>query len=76
MPKSNIMDYLVRIDPTPTIAPLMPSQDTISDQISAFYKPSPIPYVRHSPLPAIGNSQANAAITSISQTVANKIIHG
>jgi hypothetical protein len=70
----NDIPGLIRI--TPMLAPLAPSQDTTSDQIAAFYRPNTLPFVRHSPLPAIGSAQANGAIISISQTIARKIVGG
>jgi hypothetical protein len=64
------------LNPTPIIAPLAPSQDTITDQLGSFYRPSSIPFIRHAPLPPSGQSLAGAASKSISQTAAAKIVYG
>jgi len=62
--------------PMPVIAPLPPTQDTAPDQVAAFYKPHPIPFFRHSPLPAAGQSQMVASGKSVSQTQSGRSIFG
>ena len=80
MPESyDIRSQLVPIavtNPVPLIAPLAPSQDTTSDQLTAFYRPTTIPFTRHSPLPvqAYGANIANSQ--SISQTQTGRSIFG
>lgn len=62
------MDQLVRIN-SPAIAPLAPSQDTTSDQLSIFYRPQTLPITRHSPLPVASlapvNANANTTVTKV-----------
>lgn len=76
----NVRDKLVPLpanaNAIPVLAPLSPSQDTTSDQLGTFYRPSSIPVVRHSPLPAAALSQHGAASASISQTSAGKQAYG
>lgn len=76
----NVRDKLVPLpanaNAIPVLAPLSPSQDTTSDQLGTFYRPSSIPVVRHSPLPAAALSQHGAASASISQTFAGKQAYG
>ena len=74
MPNSEIMEHLVRI--TPSIASLSPSQDTTTDQLTSFYRPSAIPFVRHSPLPVAAQSAAGAAGRSVSQTTSIRSLLG
>jgi len=80
MPNSDVRSQLVPIpvntNPVPVIAPLAPSQDTTSDQLTSFYRPSSIPFTRHSPLPvqALGANVANSQ--SISQTQAGRSVFG
>src|ERR1700733_11828398 len=70
---NDILDKLVPLslapNPTPMIAPLQPSQDTTPDQIAAYYKPSPIPVTRHSPLPAAANAAIGATAAATAQQV-------
>src|SRR5215469_8067179 len=68
-------DKLVRIN-APILAPLSPSMDTTSDQLTAFHRGTTIPFVRHSPLPVQAQSASGAAGRSISQTLAQKAIRG
>ena len=75
MPNSDPMSQLIRID-TPSLAALSPSQDTTPDQLSSFYKPSSMPFVRHSPLPVAALSQAGASSKSISQTQSGRAVYG
>ena len=75
MPSGDIHDHLIRIT-SPVIAPLAPSQDTTSDQLSAFYQKTPIPFVRHSPLPVAAQSASGAAGKSVSQTTSVRITYG
>lgn len=79
MPKfDDVRDKFVPIQlqssPTPAIAALPPSQDTTPDQLSSFYRPSPIPYVRHSPIPAQGSAAANAAANTAAKTIVDRTI--
>jgi hypothetical protein len=78
MAEKDILDKLVPISlassPTPAIAPLPPSQDTTPDQLTSFYRPSPIPYVRHSPLPPSASAQINAVAKTIATQVATNLI--
>lgn len=77
-PNSDIREKLVpisvNINPVPIIAPLAPSQDTISDQLTSFYRSTAIPFVRHSPFPASANSAANAAITGTATQIVKSAI--
>lgn len=57
------------------IAPLSPSQDTQTDQLSSFYT-SILPMTRHSPLPVTASSASGAQSSSISQTSAQRVVLG
>lgn len=60
------------LNAVPVLAPLAPSQDTTSDQIASFYRPTAIPVVRHSPLPVAALSATGAATKSTAQTTSGK----
>jgi len=71
-----LVPIVVAPTPVPVTAPLSPSQDTTSDQVAAFYRPHPIPFVRHSPLPPSGQSQMVASGKSVSQTQSGRAVYG
>jgi hypothetical protein len=71
----NIEDKLVRIS-VPILAPLAPSQETTADQLAAFYRPSAIPFTRHSPLPVVAQSASGAVAKSSSQLLATRAVYG
>ena len=75
MPNSDVMDKLIRIS-VPVLAPLSPSMDTGTDQLSSFYRPVAVPFVRHSPLPVQAQSAPGAASKSIAQTAVNRTVYG
>lgn len=56
----NFEDKLVRIS---AAGALSPSQDTLVDQLNAFYRQNAIPFVRHSPLPVAAQEASTAAGT-------------
>lgn len=57
------------------LAALSPGQDTQSDQLAAFYRPYPIPFVRHAPLPASAQSAHGAVAASSSQTLSARAVN-
>jgi hypothetical protein len=73
-----LLPLQVTFNNVPMIAPLAPSQDTTSDQLNSFQRPSSIPFIRHSPLPVAAMAQANAAAntgaTRISTTIVTQAI--
>ncbi len=71
-----LVPIVVAPTPVPVTAPLSPSQDTTSDQVAAFYRPHPIPFVRHAPLPPSGQSQMVASGKSVSQTQSGRAVYG
>lgn len=71
-----LVPIVVAPTPVPVTAPLSPSQDTTSDQVAAFYRPHPIPFVRHSPLPTAGQASVGATSKSVSQTQSGRTAYG
>jgi hypothetical protein len=74
--RSQLIPIPISFNPVPMIAPLAPSQDTISDQLSSFYRPSSIPFTRHSPLPVQAQGANVANSQSISQNQAFRSVFG
>jgi hypothetical protein len=72
----DIKDKLVLIEsgPTHVIASLPPSQDTTPDQIAFFHRPSSIPFVRHSPLPAAADASVGATAAATAKQVVDQVI--